>query len=263
MLVNRSLKRRRGTDYEPLDILEKDFTLLELFNSDDMEEVEKELLTWGLLNTLTRPHASPVFRLLDFLTTPTMSKNNCVVGQLNKGRERTLDPQEVLTNMKGWKIEIRRGVKNNGRGRIDKDPNVNFSLSSAELFQHPDVNLSSLGGELFQDPNVNISSSGGELLQDLNVNFSSPGGELFQGPHSSSGELFHHPNFNVSSSGGELFQDRNANLSSSGGESFQHSNVDIFSSVFECEENLPTLQITYGLNLNYHEAFSAGGSLGL
>nr|GEY09093.1 major facilitator, sugar transporter-like, major facilitator superfamily domain protein [Tanacetum cinerariifolium] len=195
--------------------------------------------------------------------------------ELNKGRERTLDPQEVLTNMKGWKIEIRRGVKNNGRGRVDKiyrprdsnkilrslpevrkfieensyqrrasdngegkgrgkgssqDPNVNFSLSSAELFQHPDVNLSSLGGDLFQDPNVNISSSGGELLRDLNVNFSSPGGELFQGPHSSGGELFHHPNFNVSSSGGELFQDRNANLSSSGGESFQHSNVDIFSS---------------------------------
>nr|GEY36207.1 major facilitator, sugar transporter-like, major facilitator superfamily domain protein [Tanacetum cinerariifolium] len=144
MEVDFSSKRRRGTDYEPLEIFEIDFTLLELFNSDDMEE-------------------------------------------LNKGRERTLDPQEVLTNMKGWKIKIKKGVKNNGRGRVDKiyrprdsnkmlrflskarkfieensyqrrasdngegkgssqDPNVNFSLSSAELFQHPDVNLSSLGG---------------------------------------------------------------------------------------------------------------------
>ncbi|GKF91623.1 hypothetical protein Tco_0275324, partial [Tanacetum coccineum] len=39
MQVNSSSKkRRRGTGYEPLEILEKDFTLVKLFNSNNIEE---------------------------------------------------------------------------------------------------------------------------------------------------------------------------------------------------------------------------------
>ena len=48
-----------------------------------------------------------------------MSKYNCIIRQLNQGRERTLDPQVLPTNLKGWTIEKRRRLENNGNGKVD------------------------------------------------------------------------------------------------------------------------------------------------
>ncbi|PWA86447.1 actin [Artemisia annua] len=252
---------------EGTKILEKDFTINELFESNNIEELNH--------------------------------------------RERTLDPQVLLTNLKGWKIEKRRRLDGNGRvdsdGKIEnegglksewvevdrliaksderaildfckclrfaiaryaeysgentstflnvspnyKHPNVNisssdaqvlqdhnlkFSSSGGELIQHPSVNISSSDSELFQDPNANSSSLGSEFFEDLpnlniSSNFSSWGSEFFEDPnlnfYSPSAELFHHPDFNIYSMTGGLFQDPYANSSSFGGEMFQPSNVDI------------------------------------
>nr|GEX21789.1 receptor-like protein 12 [Tanacetum cinerariifolium] len=64
-------------------------------------------------NLRTSTHIREGFTLFEIF-----NSNN--IQELNHCRERTLDPQEVLTNVKGWKIVKQRRIENYGNGRVDK-----------------------------------------------------------------------------------------------------------------------------------------------